>query len=579
VNELPTVPGGIAAGSQIAGYTIEEQIGRGGMAVVYRATDKRLNRHVALKILAPELASDAGYRQRFLREMRAAAAVDHPNIVPVFDAGEADGALFIAMRFVDGQDVRTMLESEPRLPAARVCHLVAQAASALDAAHARGLVHRDVKPGNMLIGRAQPDHLYLSDFGLSKQRVSSEPLTLTGQFMGTLDYMAPEQIEGNAIDGRADLYALACTAFEMLAGQPPYQRDAGLAVMWAQVSAPVPSLLALRPDLPPAVDQVMGTALAKNPDGRYPSCTAFARALAAACGVGGQAGQARQAGKTGADAPPPTRLPTEQAQIPASRVSTSWVGDAQPQTEAGFAGQRAVDPRPQPEATPAGQRAADPQADAETAWAGRPLYRPDTAWKPTPDSAPSAAAPWSQSPPQPSPGRYQAPGAPGAPGARGARGAPARPQRGRKWPVVLGVVVLIAIVGVAFALLHHTPSPGKNPPASPPPTSHPATSATSAPVAGLAPAATVRAYFAAINRHDYAKAWALGGKNIATSYSVFANGFKGTAKDKVTVESVAGGVVTVKLAAVQTDGSVKHFAGTYTVANGVITQSQIQSVG
>ena len=543
MNELPTVPGGIAAGSQIAGYTIEEQIGRGGMAVVYRASDKRLNRHVALKILAPELASDRGYRQRFLREMRAAAAVDHPNIVPVFDAGEADGALFIAMRYVDGQDVRTMLETEPRLPAARACHLVAQAASALDAAHARGLVHRDVKPGNMLIGSAHPDHLYLSDFGLSKQRVSSAPLTLTGQFMGTLDYMAPEQIEGKPTDGRADLYALACTAFEMLAGQPPFQRDAGLAVMWAQVSAPVPSLRALRPDLPPAVDQVMATALAKTPDARYPTCMAFARALAAACGVG------REAVETGADAPPPARLPTEQAQIPASRVSTSWVGDPQPESEA----------------TLASQRAADPQADAETAWAGRPLYRPDTAWKPTPDSAASHPAPWSQSPPQPTPGRYQP------------RGAPARPRRGRRWPAVLGVVVLLAIVGVAFALLHHKPSPGQNPPTSPPPTSHPATSA---PVTSLGPAATVQAYFAAINAHDYAKAWALGGKNTgSSSYSSFVNGFNDTAKDDVTVVSVVGNVVTVKLAATQTDGSVQHYQGTYTVTNGVITQGHIQLLG
>ena len=544
MNELPTVPGGIAAGSQIAGYTIEEQIGRGGMAVVYRASDKRLNRHVALKILAPELASDAGYQQRFLREMRAAAAVDHPNIVPVFDAGEADGALFIAMRYVDGQDVRTMLETEPRLSAARVCHLVAQAASALDAAHARGLVHRDVKPGNMLIGRAQPDHLYLSDFGLSKQRVSSEPLTLTGQFMGTLDYMAPEQIEGKPIDGRADLYALACTAFEILAGQPPFQRDAGLAVMWAQLSAPVPSLLALRPDLPPAVDQVMATALAKNPDGRYPSCTAFARALAAACGVGGQAGQA---GMTGGDASPPTRMPTEQAQIPASRVPTSWVRDPQPQSEA----------------TLASRRAADPQADSETAWAGKPLYRPDTAWKPTPDSVPTPA-PWSQSPPPQPPGRYQP------------RGAPARPQRGRKWPVVLGVVVLLAIVGVAFTLLHHKPSPGQSPPTSPP-TSHPATSA---PAVAATPVATVRAYFAAINAHDYAKAWALGGKNTgSSSYSGFVNGFNDTAKDDVTVVSVVGNVVTVKLAATQTDGSVQHYQGTYTVTNGIITQGHIQLLG
>jgi serine/threonine-protein kinase len=542
VNELPTVPGGITAGSQIAGYTIEEQIGRGGMAVVYRASDKRLNRHVALKILAPELASDAGYRQRFLREMRAAAAVDHPNIVPVFDAGEADGALFIAMRYVDGQDVRTMLETEPRLPAARACHLIAQAASALDAAHARGLVHRDVKPGNMLIGSAHPDHLYLSDFGLSKQRVSSAPLTLTGQFMGTLDYMAPEQIEGKPTDGRADLYALACTAFEMLAGQPPFQRDAGLAVMWAQVSAPVPSLRALRPDLPPAVDQVMARALAKTPDARYPTCMAFARALAAACGVG------REAVETGADAAPPARLPTEQAQIPASRVPTSRVDN----------------PQPGPEATRASQRPAGPQADAETAWAGRPLYRPDTAWKPTPDSAASAPAPWSQSPPQQPPGRYQ-------PG-----GSPVRPRHGRRWPLVAGIVVLLAVVGVAFTLLHHKPSPGQSPPTSPP-TSHPATSA---PPVAAPPAATVRAYFAAINAHDYAKAWALGGKNTgSSSYSSFVNGFNDTAKDDVTVVSVVGNVVTVKLAATQTDGSVQHYQGTYTVTNGIITQGHIQLLG
>jgi serine/threonine protein kinase len=542
VNELPTVPGGIAAGSQIAGYTIEEQIGRGGMAVVYRASDKRLNRHVALKILAPELASDAGYRQRFLREMRAAAAVDHPNIVPVFDAGEADGALFIAMRYVDGQDVRTMLETEPRLPAARACHLIAQAASALDAAHARGLVHRDVKPGNMLIGSAHPDHLYLSDFGLSKQRVSSAPLTLTGQFMGTLDYMAPEQIEGKPTDGRADLYALACTAFEMLAGQPPFQRDAGLAVMWAQVSAPVPSLRALRPDLPPAVDQVMARALAKTPDARYPTCMAFARALAAACGVG------REAVETGADAAPPGRLPTEQAQIPASRVPASWVDN----------------PQPEPEATRASQRPAGPQADAETAWAGRPLYRPDTAWKPTPDSAASAPAPWSQSPPQQPPGRYQ----PGGP--------PVRPRHGRRWPLVAGIVVLLAVVGVAFTLLHHKPSPGQSPPTSPP-TSHPATSA---PPVAAPPAATVRAYFAAINAHDYAKAWALGGKNTgSSSYSGFVNGFNDTAKDDITVVSVVGNVVTVKLAATQTDGSVQHYQGTYTVTNGIITQGHIQLLG
>ena len=533
MSELPTVPGGLAAGSQIAGYTIEEQIGRGGMAVVYRASDKRLNRPVALKILAPELASDSGYRQRFLREMRAAAAVDHPNIVPVFDAGEADGELFIAMRYVDGQDVRTLLEAEHRLPTARASRFIAQAASALDEAHARGLVHRDVKPGNMLVGTAQPDHLYLSDFGLSKQGVSSAPLTLTGQFMGTLDYMAPEQIEGHPIDGRADLYALACTAFEMLAGQPPFKRDEGLAVMWAQVSAPVPSLRALRPDLPPAVDQVMATALAKRPDARYPSCMAFSRALTAACGLGGG-----HAGEAGADLPPLAGPPTERAQVPASpgasHTATSW----------------AADPQPQP----------------ETSWAGQPLYRPAASRAPAPAPATPAASSASASswpPPPPAATRYQ-------PG-----GATARPRRGRRWPLVAGVLVLLAAVGVALALLHKA-WPGAGNPTSPPPASRPATSA---PATALGPAAAVQAYFAAINAHNYARAWALGGKNTGGSYSSFANGFSGTAKDSVTVVSVAGDAVSVKLAATQTDGSVKYYQGTYTVTNGVITQSHIQVLG
>ncbi len=523
MSELPTVPGGLAAGSQIAGYTIEQQIGRGGMAVVYRASDRRLNRPVALKILAPELASDAAYRQRFLREMRAAAAVDHPNIVPVFDAGEADGALFIAMRYVDGQDVRTLLEAEHRLPAARATRLIAQAASALDEAHSRGLVHRDVKPGNMLIGSAQPDHLYLSDFGLSKQRASSSPLTLTGQFLGTLDYMAPEQIEGHPIDGRADLYALACTAFEMLAGQPPFKRDEGLAVMWAQVSAPPPSLRALRPDLPPAVDQVMARALAKAPDARYPSCAAFARALTAACGLGGsQVGEA--AG-------------------PQPGLETTWAVGQQPDPGTSWA---------------AGQ-----QPDSEISWGGQPLYRPVASAAPAPVPAPQTASSWPPAPPPVStpyqPGRT-------TPGQR----------RGRKWPLVIGVLVLLAAVGVAVALLHGKPSSVRNPPTSPPATGHPATSA---PAAAAGPRATVRKYFAAINAHDYAKAWALGGKNIASSYSSFAAGFSDTARDKLMVVSVVGDVVTVKLAATQTDGTVQHYQGTYTVANGVITQGHIQLLG
>jgi DNA-binding beta-propeller fold protein YncE/tRNA A-37 threonylcarbamoyl transferase component Bud32 len=288
--QTPPAPGDFGVGSHIAGYRLDEQIGRGGMAVVYRAHDARLDRRVALKILAPELARDEEFRQRFIRESRAAAAVDHPNIIPIYEAGEADGVLFIAMRFVDGRDVQTLINQQAPLPAARACDIVTQVASALDAAHERGLVHRDVKPGNMLrdatSGRVQPDHVYLSDFGLSKQSLgTSAALTAQGQFLGTLNYVAPEQIEGRPVDGRTDEYALACSAFEMLAGQAPFRRDDSLATMWAQLSDPPPSLTGIRRDLPAAVDGIMARALSKAPEDRYGTCLEFATALRQACGV------------------------------------------------------------------------------------------------------------------------------------------------------------------------------------------------------------------------------------------------------------------------------------------------------
>ncbi len=288
-DEIPSAPGGFTVGSKIAGYRLEEQIGRGGMAVVFRAHDPRLDRRVALKILAPELARDEAFQQRFIRESRAAAAVDHPHIIPVFEAGEAAGVLFIAMRYVQGRDVRTLLDEEGTLPPIRVVSIVTQVASALDAAHSHGLVHRDVKPANMLLdtaaGSSRSDHVYLSDFGLSKQSLSSTGLTGTGQFLGTLDYVSPEQIEGRPVDGRTDLYALAGATFEMLGGVPPFKRDQGLAVLWAQISEQPPLLTERRPDLPPGVDQVMTKALAKAPADRYSHCLDFAAALREACGL------------------------------------------------------------------------------------------------------------------------------------------------------------------------------------------------------------------------------------------------------------------------------------------------------
>jgi serine/threonine-protein kinase len=289
--ELPGDASGLTASpvvrSRIAGYTLEQQVGAGGMAVVFRAQDERLHRPVALKILAPGLAADEAFRQRFIRESQAAAAVDDPHIIPVFEAGEADGVLFIAMRYVPGGDVRTLLRREGPLPPGRAMAIISPVASALDAAHAAGLVHRDVKPGNILVDRraGRPDHVYLSDFGLSKGVLSAHSLTGSAHFLGTPDYSAPEQIEGRALDGRADQYALACAAFELLTALPPFPRDQGTAVIWAQMSAPPPPLTSRRPDLPSAADQVFARALAKTAGDRYASCREFADALRGALGL------------------------------------------------------------------------------------------------------------------------------------------------------------------------------------------------------------------------------------------------------------------------------------------------------
>ena len=281
--------GGYGVGERIAGYVLKEQIGRGGMAVVFRAHDERLDRTVALKILAPGLADDEAFRQRFIRESRAAAAVDDPHIIPVFEAGEASGALFIAMRYVSGGDVGAAAKRAGHLPLEEVAAIMSQVASALDAAHARGLVHRDVKPTNMLLDAGstsgRPDHVYLSDFGLSKPQMTSAKLTETGQFLGTLDYISPEQVSGQAAGAPADQYSLACAAFELLSGRAPFERDTGLAVMYAHMHEAPPSLTSRRSDLPKALDAVFARALAKEPAGRFASCQEFAEALRTALGL------------------------------------------------------------------------------------------------------------------------------------------------------------------------------------------------------------------------------------------------------------------------------------------------------
>jgi serine/threonine protein kinase len=275
-----------SAGTRIGGYRLENQIGRGGMAIVYRARDERLGRLVALKILAPTLAGDAEFRQRFVSESRAAAAIDDPHIVPVFEAGEADGVLFIAMRYVPGGDGHSLLRREGPLPPGRVTEIISPMASALDAAHRAGLLHRDVKPSNMLmdIVPGRPDHVYLSDFGLSKAVTASSGMTRVGQVMGTPDYLSPEQIAGQPADARADQYALACSAFELLTGTLPFHRDDPMAVVNAHMSEPPPLVTSRQPGLPRAVDGVLSKALAKAPGDRYASCGQFADALRYAFG-------------------------------------------------------------------------------------------------------------------------------------------------------------------------------------------------------------------------------------------------------------------------------------------------------
>src|SRR3984957_14797990 len=279
--------GGFSAGSRIAGYRLEEQIGQGGMAVVFRARDERLHRQGALKILFPTLATEEAFRHRFIRESRSAAAVDDPHIIPVFEAGDADGVLFIAMRYVPGGDVGTLVRQQDPLPVARAAAIVSAVASALDAAHAAGLVHRDVKPANMLVDTrpGRPDFVYLSDFGLTKGAQSSASQTETGPFMGTPPFCAPEQIQGGQVDARTDEYALACAAFMLLSGEPPFPRDNRNAVLYAQLAAPPPRLTSRRPGLPPTADDVLLRALAKAPDDRYASCGEFADALRMAFGL------------------------------------------------------------------------------------------------------------------------------------------------------------------------------------------------------------------------------------------------------------------------------------------------------
>jgi Protein kinase domain len=271
--ELPLV------GTDFAGYRLQSVLGRGGMSIVYQAENPRLRSLVALKVLVPELASDDVFRTRFREESQIAASLNHPNVIPVHDFGDYDGLLYIVMRYVPGNDLGRLIANHGQLPAEATVHLLEQAARALDAAHSRGLVHRDVKPGNLLIAPGteygDPDHLYLADFGITKYIGARTGLTLAGTVLGTVHYSAPEQIQGQPVNGAADQYSLGCVLFECLTGRAPFERKTTDMVMWAHVHEHPDVPTRLRPDLPPAIDEVIARVLAKNPADRYASCREF----------------------------------------------------------------------------------------------------------------------------------------------------------------------------------------------------------------------------------------------------------------------------------------------------------------
>ncbi len=304
MTDLPELP---LVGDEFAGYRLRAVLGRGGMSVVYQAENPRLGSVIALKVLAPELAADDAFRARFLEESRIAASLNHPNVIPIYDTGSSGGLLYIAMRYVAGTDLRQMIKKRGRVIPATAVFLLAQAARALDAAHRQGLVHRDVKPGNLLIERGSddedPDHVYLTDFGITKHAMSRSGLTATGQFLGTIDYVAPEQIQGTSVLGQADQYSLGCVMYECLTGRVPFEKDLDAAIIFAHVQEPPTMPSVLRSDLPPAVDEVFARVLAKQPGDRYASCREFVEAARASLGSLAAAPLAGQSPQTAAPVP------------------------------------------------------------------------------------------------------------------------------------------------------------------------------------------------------------------------------------------------------------------------------------
>src|SRR5438067_1884614 len=492
--ELPLV------GDEFAGYRMRAVLGRGGMSVVYQAENLRLSNVIALKVLAPELAADDVFRARFLEESRIAASLNHPNVIPIYDRGSQDDLLYIAMRYVSGTDMRQMIKKRGRILPATALFLVGQAARALDAAHRKGLVHRDVKPGNLLIERgsdeADPDHVYLADFGITKHAMSRSGLTSTGQFLGTIDYVAPEQIRGTSVLGLADQYSLGCVLYECLTGRVPFEKDLDAAIIWAHVEETPTMPTILRPELPREIDEVFGRVLAKRPDERYGSCREFVEAARLALGIygsGTEASVAYEATTAGpqADAPPDSRPGT-----PPDRFS--WSDRASRVHSAGPV-MNPVAPGPVPGAPASGSSGPGyGQPSYGQPGYGQPSY--GQAGYSQPGYGPPGYGPPGYGPPpgagQSDPGQsgpghsggtiashrreygMAGPGEPGQPaGAPPSPGGPRGPEwyRRPRWIAVLAAVILVVAgvstwVGVSGAGSHPRAAPAMSPKPKPKPT-------------------------------------------------------------------------------------------------------------
>ena len=435
-------------GSNIGGYAVESLLGRGGMSAVYLAEDPNLGRKVALKVMSEELAENESFRTRFVREAQMAANLEHPSIVPVYDAGDADGVLYLAMRVIRGTDLRRAITEDGPMEAERALPILRQVASALDAAHRAGLVHRDVKPANVLLSREGDDeHAYLTDFGLTKHVSSKSGLTRTGQFMGTIDYVAPEQIRGNDVDGRTDLYSLGCVTYECLTGEVPFTKDQDVAILFAHLEDERPRVTAHRADLAAAIDEVVARAMARLPEDRYDSCLAFVAAAREALGV----------------AAPRSSAATV---VPAATVFAAPPVPAQP----------VLEPHPSfPPADPSvppGDTSVPP-LDAEPAFVA-------------PGEAPSAATASVEAPSAPPP----VPPPPAAPEVARSRRSPDRPEKAgpRRGLMIAAIIAVLAILGTLGVLA--LSGGGVNPAPEPPVTPTQASSPTQTPSPTVSPTPT-----------------------------------------------------------------------------------------